>query len=691
MPGEAPRRTETGILHDESAVNTDRTTGTSPSTASRALVGIAAVLLVAAAIGVLARSPSDDAAPASLDVAVPSREPEPLAASEQAPHATELGAVGPVESLVSDTEASTGLSRTESQVLSTWGAPAPTGARAPCTLIVIDPLDRPVAGALVQVWGDDRPRESGHIGHHRVSTIGPFQSTTGPDGRCELRPPPYRPRVVVEKAGVGRSDSIELSPIDEHDQYKVVLVPLARLARLRGRVLHPDGAAAKGVTVKIDISNGDDDEPLSVNTDAEGRFEHDVPGVGRLMLQAVVPGEKTYSYWVRPTGGETCEALLWLRGEFSLRGRLLQADGTAGPEGVEVELWPDPPADDLGRDVWMHDRDAKTDATGQFAISLKHPVSGILTASGRGIGGLAETPHVVIDGRHPQLEMTLVACPPGAITGRVIDEAGGVLELVRLSASAEAPLDPSDRPRTDEFQGSAKTRSGKDGSFSLSPLHPSGRYTVVAQAQTGRILSVRHVSPGEDELVLVFGGAMEQDASLALVVSEAETGRRVDAFRAAFRQHEGDISGGRIWSQSYRGTSGIAVLDRQPKGLKYDALISAEGRACAFVADADATIEGRSVQVTLPLLLDFDVDIRVDGAAAAWAVVEAERLQSAAEDVFHARHGQRHCRSDERGRARLIDLEPGRYSLRVMHGEQLVRRELEVSAESVQPVVIDLR
>lgn len=649
---------------------------------------VLAALLGAAALGILAFSPDDSRSPAVPELGVPTsaapvvETPTPLFIDDP-----ETGAVEP---LVSEAESTPGF-RSQAVVLSTWGSPG-EGARAPCTLIVIDDMDRPVSSAAVQVWGDDRPRERGHIRRAKPLPVGPYESITDAAGRCEVRPPPYRPRVVVEKDGVGRSAWVELSPLDEDDQYKVMLVPLAAPARLRGRVVHANGSPAPGIAVSIETES-DDDEPVTVTTDSDGRFERDVPGESRVALRAVIPDVKTCPHWFRTRAGRAFDALLWLPGDWALRGRLIHADGTPVRAGAKVEFWPDPLPVDRGRDPWMHDRGSITDASGRFEIPIEQPTSGLLTASGDGIGGLSKAPQVVIDVAHPQLEVTLLACASASIAGRVVDEAGAPVQSPRVWASAEETASEVswDRPRIEDLHAGAKTKAEADGRFELSPLHPGGLYTVYAQhADSGRVLSVRHVVPGTSDLVLAFGGPMEQDASLALVVSERATGRRVDSFRVMGRRQADAGRWSRAWQETYRGTSGIAVIEHLPKDVAYDILVVSDGFACALVESVMGVIDGTAIEVALEPLMTLDVEITSVGAVAPWAVVEAERHRSSAEDAVHPDHSMRQVRADERGRARLTELEPGRYSMRVVHGGREIERDVDVRSGATERLVIDL-
>jgi hypothetical protein len=545
----------------------------------------------------------------------------------------------------------------------------------------------------VRLWGDDQPPETGHVRKKKTTKVGPFEVTTDANGRCEVRPPPYRPRAHAYKQGVGCSRPISLSPSGGSDQSRLVLVPLTQFTHLRGRVVQPDDSPAAEVQVSINELQGEDDPLVFVTTDADGRFERDVPGGRRVSLRAVIPGSSTCDYMFEVRAGTTCNALLRLPGDWALNGRLLQADGTPVPEGTKVQFWPDPLAEELGFDQWLHDHDALTDNSGRFEIKMEQPMSGLLTASGASVAGLVEIPHVVIDAAHPKPDITLRACASGSIAGRVIDESGRPLGSVRIRASAEVtPRDgaSSHGPGVGERFPGTETTTGDDGGFKLEPLHPEAVYTVVAkQDDTGRLLVARHVSPGALQIVLALGGEMEQRASLALVVSELASGRRVDRFQVAYARRLEVGGWTQRWMKSYDGTSGIAELERQPSGVAYDLLVWAEGLGCAYLPNVAVTAEGNTAKAVLPALARLDVEATDGGAPAAWAIVETVRRQSAAESEVHW-HLQRRIRADEDGRAALAKLEPGHYGVRVSHGGRSVVHEIDVAPGAAEALTVAL-
>ena len=662
---------------------------------------VAAVLLVAVAIGALLPSPDDEPTPTAAAADAAALE-APAVASRELPVVDvpleSAPASPPVEALSPGSDRETSAFRNSGQVVSTWGEPAPTGVRAMCTLVVIDDLDRPVPGASVRLWGDEQPPVQGHVRYSRTKSVGPFESTTGADGRCEVRPPPYRPRARVEKEGVGRSNLVELSPRDERDQYKLVVVPLIRPAHLLGRVERADGSPAPGIAVGISefaSLKGSEDASSSLVTDAAGRFECDVLGEARVKLLIVYEETKSCESWFETRSGETRQALLRLPGSWTLTGRLVREDGTP-VEGATVEFEPDPRSDELGSEVSLGFLHARTDEAGRFEIEFRQPAGGRLKASGARFVGLVERPHVIVDRTHPNPDVTLIASASGSIAGRVVDEAGKPLARVQVAAVAESIRrdGTASRERDDGLQDVKETRTGDDGGFELAPLHPRGVFTILAEhGKSGRVLSARHVSTGTRDLVLALGDATELRASLTLVVSEAASGRRVDRFMVGWEQHDIDEPSRTFgWGgQAYEGTSGIAELAHQPDGVTYDAMVMAEGLGSAFVTGMTATIEGTTVKVSLPALASLEVDVTDGGAPAAWGVVEVERREfQVMEVMIHPYSVQRRSRADEHGHVRLTELEPGRYGVRVTHGGRGVVREIQVEPGAAARLAVDL-
>ena len=661
---------------------------------------VAAVLLVAVAIGVLWPSTDHEPPPAAADS--PTLEP-PAAASRELPVVDvpldSAPASPPVEALSPGSDRETSAFRNSGQVVSTWGEPAPTGVRAMCTLVVIDDLDRPVPGATVRLWGDEQAPVQGHVRRSRTKSVGPFESTTGADGRCEARPPPYRPRARVEKEGVGRSNLVELSPLDERDQYKLVVVPLIRPAHLLGRVEQADGSPAPGIAVGISefaSLKGSEDASSSVVTDAAGRFECDVLGEARVKLLIVYEETKSCESWFETRSGETRQALLRLPGSWTLTGRLVREDGTP-VKGATVEFEPDPRPEELGREVSLGFLHARTDEAGRFEIDFRQPASGRLKASGARFVGLVERPRVTVDRAHPNPDVTLIARASASIAGRVVDEAGKGLAGLEVAAVGESIRrdGTSTRERDDnEFLGRLETRTKGDGRFELAPLHPQAVFTVLAKhGKTGRVLSASHVSAGTRDLVLALGSANEQRASITLVVSEAESGRRVDRFTVFYLQHDlREPLRTRDWGgQVYEGTSGIAELGHQMEGVSYTAFVLAEGLGRGIVSDVKATIEGTTVKVALPALASLEVDVTDGGAPAAWAVVEVERREfQLMEVMIHPHSVQCGSRADEHGHVRLTELEPGAYGVRVTHGGRGVVREIQVEPGAAARLAVDL-
>jgi hypothetical protein len=585
--------------------------------------------------------------------------------------------------------------RCEGAVLDTWESQAPpSGARESCTIIAIDWLDRPVAGAAVHVWGDDHI-ESGHVHHRRPVPVGPFEYTTDASGRCEVSPPSYRPRVRIEKDGVGVSRWVDLgSPRDLGVQYRTVVVPVPPLARVRGQVLQPDGTPAAGIMGVWFGETKPEGALVIAAVDVQGRFELDLPAEKSVSLAPVVfmqdeARERRFAL----TPGGVCEAVLWLPARWAIRGTVLSPDGApVGSDEAVVVFWPE---DDprFGSPVWFASSSVHTDEQGRFELLCPGPARGRLTVQGARISGLAEAPFVVVDVAHPQVEVELHTCEPATISGRVTDEAGGPLGGIHVLANP-GEIDSRDlalsSPGPSQLYGAGKTETGNDGTFEIGGLHPDGLYTVMTWFDNGQQgVSAHGVPAGTRDLVLDVGGTLKDFGTLALVVSSSATEGRVDDFWITASAHRSDGLHIPAWYQRFRGTDGIASIDDRPLDATLDLLVQARGMASVFLEGVRVTAEGSTVRVILPEVAAMDVAVSNDGKAAAWAVVEAQLSQSIAEDRLRQPVTAR-GRADQTGHARLSGLEPGRYSITAWHGGRSSRRAVDLLPGGTGSVRIEM-
>jgi len=575
----------------------------------------------------------------------------------------------------------------EGAVLGTWETPLPpSGTRAPCTIVAVDSLDRPIAGASVHVWGDDH-LESGHIQRRTPTPVGPFEYTTDESGRCDVSPPSYKPRVRIDKAGVGTSRWVALaSPSDASVQYRTVVVPVPPLARVLGQVRQSAGtpaASIQGVEARLSFfQSAPENASVTTSVDEQGRFELELPAEEFVALAPVVPELKTRERRFELTPGGVTTVMLWLPARWSIRGTVLSPEGNPVPsDAIVVSFWPEKDAT-LGTDIWGWKRSVHTDAGGRFEFTPPCPVRGRLVAAGKPIAGLAETPTVALDEEHEQIEVQLRACAPASIAGRVTGELGEPLSGAHVFANPGMETDQDLMllsPGAEQLYAGGRTETREDGSFEIGMLHPDGLYTLRAWADDkSRVVFAHGVAPGRSDVVLAFGGPLEQVATVALVVSAATTETRVSAFRVTASTRLADGRRAELSSRKYRDTDGIASIEGQPLGSTIDILVSdAKGLAPVFLEAVRPSADGSAVHVSLSEWAAMDVEVRDRGQLAGWAVVEARRWQSADEDRLHSR-GPARGRADENGRVRLSKLEPGHYTITAWHGGRSVRRTAEV-------------
>jgi len=474
-------------------------------------------------------------------------------------------------------------------------------------------------------------------------------------------------------------------------------VPLRPSATLRGTVVQPDGRAAPGATVRIGSIGSDPTVAKSVVADGSGRFDCEVPSLESLSVRLEVPGTKTRRHRLELAPGEVRVIRMRLPGTYAIRGSFCDAEGqpVIPDRTAWVHFWPDRELlhDEEGFEDWQNHLRTKVDDHGRFEFELDRPARGILTAWGK-FAGLSETPVVTIDAEHPQPDVVLRLCEPASIAGRVVDENSGPLAGFEVTASADREVStfygPKLKPKATELYGGASTETTSDGRFVLAPLHPRGRYTVLAREDsTGRVLSVRNVEAGTTELMLACGTEAEHTSALAIVVTAASTGQRLDRFSLDYARCPPTVGFFDNWHTG-QDAAGVATLEHRRIGDRHDLVISADGLACAYVGGLVATAEGAVVKVTLPDLAQLELRVTRDGHPAPWPVVVARRDESAQEVLLH-HHGLRRGRGGKDGVLWLRELEPGSYSLVVGQGTAHVPLEVELAPGEVRTLNVEVQ
>ena len=657
-----------------------------------AILALAAIATVvgAAAWWVVGDPDTSSAAPASPIAPEITRDTEsrPAVGPRSAPELAEPEA-NPVEALAPPEE--NNLARGHYSILGAWSLERTGRDRAPCTLVVIDWEDRPVAGALVHVVGDEYQRRSGgDYPVERPPTIGPFEFVTDADGRSMVQLPEHSPRALVEKPGVGQSSWVPLAPRDRHE-WREILVPLRPPATLTGCVVQADGAPAPGAGVRVCTLGGGSVVDVELTTDAGGRFETAVPSLESIGVRVEVPDQSTRWHQSRLQPGETREVRLRLPGDYAIRGQVVDADGQpySGEHELWVSFWPDSElaSDAEGFGGSGHSSAVRVEDEGRFELVLDRPIRGMLTASGD-IPGLIEVPTVAIDAGHPRADVVLHVVDAATIRGRVLDEAGSPLSGVVMKASpVKAERATSKGPSSAQLFASDQATTTNTGEFVLEGLHPQGVYTIRAQdRKEGRILVAKDVAAGTTDLVLACGSAAERSGSITLVVMAGDTGGRAARCRVQVcdsSSHE-TVAG----EESDDG-SGLIAVDRLEAGAAYDLIVSAKDLACQYIGGVVATAEGAAVKLTLSVPTTLSIEARRDGLPAPWPVVSAQRDASAQEKRVH-RHVPYMARGSESGLVEWQDLDPGRYSLIVSQGGRRATAEVELAPGESRRIVVEL-
>lgn len=596
--------------------------------------------------------------------------------------------------------------RTAPIPVAVWETPfGESDERRPCTLVVVDQLDRPVAGARVQQWGKaGEDVDFGGIDTPRVvlkefPPVGPIEAVTDAEGRCTIQPLRHEPRVLVEKQGVGSSGWF--SPATTTTPPRELVVPLLRPAHVRGRVIWPHGAPASGAMVSLSDDGPPGAPPRgpgSLVTDDEGRFDVEVDGAGTCSLRATL-GEVSTPWRLLPlSSGSVHDVVLRLPGDWRLRGTVRRPAGAedlplAGLEVSFLHAVGAVPDDGFPRGgaTWV---EAEADELGRYSIRLDGPASGWLMAR-TGAWGVALPEPVTIAPVQPRLDVDLVLGPPGWICGRVVDEAGGGLAgaTVRAHAVRSARLAGNTEVPESALHGSTEAQAAGDGRFMLGPLHAQGMYDLwvhIGDGDSQRIVSARGVQAGTDDVLLALGGPCEQDASVELLAVSAATGRPVPAVSLTYAlRRAGEAWGDRV-SSSRRNEHGLFTIDRLLPGTEVWMAAYGDDLGTVKVEGVSATREGTGLRIELPALASLDVQVTGDGGPASLACINWELDARGVIRPPSSRCSGR-GRADARGQRRFTGLEPGHYVLTVLHGERDGRAEVDLAPGEEGAVVMELR
>lgn len=468
------------------------------------------------------------------------------------------------------------------------------------------------------------------------NALGESTATSGPDGRYGLTLAPGSYRVVALGDGVfgAAGARLEIEAGQAIDGYDLLV---ARLARLRGRVLDHAGQPVAGARVAFSARVGGkrigSDEAAGIGdatSDDAGAFEIEVPAgdvkltatagdvEGTALLDAVTPGNEPPEVIIRlPAGVEVAGVVV---------------DGARAPvAGAEVRV-----TVVGGSGVRGAERTATTDASGAFRFERLAP--GTATLEARGAAGVSPPMTIKLKDGARRAGIQLVLASAASIAGRVVDGKGTpIAGATVLATPAKSKIKA--RPVT----------TGPDGAFVLEGLAAGTRHIVQARHQEHAAAFARNVVPPADGLELVL-----QSAGGIRGVVKGPGGAAVTSFQVQverFVEMDGVVRAGRSSARS-SARDGRFELDLVQPG-QYDLVVTADGFAPA-----------RPPRVTVPP--DGWADIQVELTAAGRVtgrVLSGGQPVSGARVAMSTGYQGPPVFTDAQGRFSLVDVAPGRRSI----------------------------
>jgi len=313
--------------------------------------------------------------------------------------------------------------------------------------------------------------------------------------------------------------------------------------RIHGRVLFPSGEPAAGLAVELkdlrasgrsetefgtttstvpEFVRPEDWVDSATTTGADGGFElHVDPPLGcEFDIVMSPPGLHRETWQVIPPEGEAVEdfGVIYLRGEGSLAGRVIDQDGAA--TGVEWEITALPIGSQRGRSSDEPTHIGEFDiSTGAFLIEgLPEGIVDVIAGSSS--GAYLKLEHVpIVAGEVAECELVFKGPDPS--------------RTISVSYSPEMYYILHADPKVVRVQGqgydSATDTTGKQDGLDFHDLDP-GLYTVTIDDERLKLFVQNNVSPGERVRArpLAASGAR-------LVVTDASTGAPIEAVHVRVR------------------------------------------------------------------------------------------------------------------------------------------------------------
>jgi RNA polymerase sigma factor (sigma-70 family) len=326
------------------------------------------------------------------------------------------------------------------------------GAGGRLSLRVVDPSDRPVAGAIALLGS--RYQEALLPSGEPARTPPPWVCQTGEDGRAsasglatgamEMTVRAKGFRLWTGSCTVFASQEVELT------------VRLREGATITGRISDPAGQPLQGVRVYAGPRQDHDPAIVSTQTDEQGQYE--LPGVaeGEIRVSARSSDRGNTVEELEVTQGER---LVWnavLRPRSSIHGRVIDEEGQPLQNWLAALIKPG----DSGH--WL--RNSKTDAEGRF--ELLDPPLETIDLELRSPRLWDTGPIVLVEDVHGgEQELVLRVphdrMPTAFISGRIVDAEGLPCADGRITYS------PEDYPNR-----AWEERTQPDGTFRIGPLRP---------------------------------------------------------------------------------------------------------------------------------------------------------------------------------------------------------------------------
>ena len=319
---------------------------------------------------------------------------------------------------------------------------------------VRDSAGGPVAGARVSVRDESVARVMDLTLRDPVTPPPTRLTTTAADGSFTLRlERGEETHVRASAPGYGTTHAPNVLA------GQLVEIKLAPAARLEVRAIDEGEKPVAEAEVRVwRRSNLDVYDEREERTDSSGIATFDLLAPGELYL-SVSHARLGSPGWQRPVleAGETTHLELVLISGRTLRGRIVDAD--SGEPIASARIGAD----------WTQSRPTRTDADGRYEYpGWTGNGRRSLVATAKGYGRVGQRV-----GASDELNFEL---PPAyEAHGRVIDATGKALSGVRVSAMA------SQFSNAGQETDSDTARSGEDGRFAFSSLHPKWPYTLTFQ------------------------------------------------------------------------------------------------------------------------------------------------------------------------------------------------------------------